>query len=283
VYSQYVTGLIGPLFSRSFVCFRDDLLRKWEISSNQLIWCFCAAGSDDVKGIPKIGFKRALNACAEADSIANACKNLTTASNQAKRDLSNRIASYLSKLDGEPLVLASIPTTANVPAHDFIFETKEDGTRVRLHRLCLDPTAEFGIGLAPWVQFGRNLKESAKYQRPFQKVDESKAMHARTFTFRLESGPDVETSVELPLPVQQANQKKKRKSKKTKALVDEPAREVKKRTRNPEKQVLDRLSAFHMKCVRTLGSIKSLVSESISAEFVPWFQQELVNIKVINY
>ena len=284
IYSNFISGLIGPKINNRFVVKRNVILQKLGISSHQLIWCFCAAGSDDVQGLPKIGFKKALHACRGVQTIANTSNQLLGATKAAKKDLANRIQVYLNILKKKPEQLVSIPARTTVSAHDFIFETKSDGSRRRLHRLALDPTAPFGIGLAPWVQFGRNLKETAKYQRPFRKIDESKAKNARTFTFRLESGPDVETSVELPLPEQQANQKKKRRSKKRKAKGDlEPAREVKKRTRNQEKKVLDRLSALHMKCVRTIGSVKSLVPESIAAQFVPWFQKELVNIKVFNY
>ena len=57
VYSPYVTGMIGPKLKDRFILNRNDILEKLEITSNQFIWCFCAAGSDDVNGISKIGFK----------------------------------------------------------------------------------------------------------------------------------------------------------------------------------------------------------------------------------
>ena len=283
VYSEHVTGLIGPKLSNQFIVKRSEILEKLEITSNQLIWCFCAAGSDDVVGIPKVGFKKAFNACKNIHSIASACNNLKSVSNQAKRDLLGRIASYFSTLAKEPIVLDQFPETTTVPGHQFIMETKEDGSRRRLQRLGLDPDSPYGIGLAPWVAFGKNPNEGAKYPRPFQRIDDSKASHARTFSFRLEP-PAVSDSEESneQQPEQQI-QKQKRKSKKRKSEQALDAPTIKKRKRNQEKQVLDRLSALHMKCVRTVGSLKSLVSECIAIEFVPWFQNELVNIKVVNF
>jgi hypothetical protein len=87
----------------------------------------------------------------------------------------------------------------------------------------------------------------------------------------------------IPEVEQPQKQKGKPKSRKRKAEHDpEPCRFVKKRHRNLEKQALDKLSSLHMKCVRAVGSIKSVVSNCIANDFVPWFQKELMNIKVFN-
>jgi 5'-3' exonuclease len=273
--------MIGPKLKDRFILRRTDILEKLGITSNQFIWCFCAAGSDDVNGISKIGFKKALNACKGVATVQKTSTNLKNVSVQVKTDLTTRINSYLGIISRQPEVLLSIPTRTTVRGQDFIVETKLDGSRRRLHRLGLDTSSPYGIGLVPWVSSGKNPNQKAKYPRPFQKIDKSKAKNARNFEFQLEpveSEPEVEESIEQP-----QQQKGKRKSKKRKAEDDPDAPTIKKRKRNVEKQVLDKLSSLHMKCVRTLGYVKSLVSECMADDFVPWFQKELANIKVFNF
>jgi 5'-3' exonuclease len=281
VYSQYVTGMIGPKLRDRFVLKRSDILQKLQITSNQFIWCFCAAGSDDVNGISKIGFKKALNACKGVKTAQKTSTNLKNVSIQVKTDLTTRINSYLGIISRQPEVLLSIPTRTTVRGQEFIVETKIDGFRRRLHRLGLDASSPYGIGLVPWVSGGKIPIQKAKYPRPFQKIDKSKAKHARNFEYQLEPvelDPEVEESIEQP-----QQQKGKRKSTKRKAEHDTDALTIKKRKRNMEKQVLDNLSSLHMKYVRTLGSVTSLVSECMADDFVPWFQKELANIKVFNF
>lgn len=268
IYSTSITGLIGPLVSRPFVCFRQDVMQGFGITSNQLIWCYCAAGSDDVVGLPNIGFKRALTMV---------LKDSVPAGNVA---LLARIREYLRVIGGPPAVLVDIQEQQVSNAAIFILQTKLDGSRRRLLRLGLDPDSPYGIGLVPWVCFGTNSKQRAKYPRPFRKIDDSKAENARNFNFNLEV-QELEAE-ELEVPPETSL--RKRKSTKRKAENDpEPSSLVKKRKRNPEKQVLDRLSSLHMKCVRTVGSLRSVVSKCIVDDFVPWFQTEIANFKVFYF
>jgi 5'-3' exonuclease len=238
-----------PKLRDRFVLKPSDILQKLEITSNQFIWCFCTAGSDDVNGISKIGFKKALNACKGVKTVQKTSTNLKNVSIQVKTDLTTRINSHLGITSRQPEVLLSIPTRTTVRGQEFIVETKIDGSR-RLHRLGLDASSPYGIGLVPWVSGGKIPIQKAKYPRPFQKIDKSKAKHARNFEFQLEPvglDPEVEESIEQP-----QQQKGKRK-----AEHDTDAPKIQKRKRNMEKQVLDKLSSLHMKCVRTLGSVKS--------------------------
>ena len=293
VYSQFVRGLIGPKLSNRFLCLRSDVLDGFGLSSEQLIWCYCAAGSDDVTGIPKVGFKKALQLIQNNPTISS----IGIAGNA---DLLLRIASYMNLTFQEPGIMDSYYQSPVSRAHEFIFETKSDGSRVRLLKLAFDDTNNLGIRVVQEIPSQGGLAIShhdfnLRKRLEMNNVDRTKAANSRIYSFQvppnvpddvdmeptldvdvdMEPTLDVDVDMEPTLPVQAVSNIDDVDEQST---SDEPPTAT--RQMNQDRINMFRDRSLHMLCTRNLGTTVKNLPEGFANEFNEWLVNELQLIKV---
>jgi hypothetical protein len=267
--------MIGPKFKDRFILRRTDVLAGFSLNSEQLVWAYVASGSDDLgPGFRNIGFKTAIGACEKSSRIDTAFEKFKKISNQDKEKLIGALTKFLDQLEMAPSFLVDFPTRDTVPAHDFIFAKKEDGSRVRLLKLVLDANSPYGIGIAEDVAI--EYQNSSKKPtintgiREQERIDSSKAKHSIRFEFELTAG------IENPVYKGKAEQVSSKQSVSATKVV-KPSLKKTQRKRNEDKKEIDVLKSLHMPCSRFVGTVEKFCC---SPEFNAWFQKDTESFKV---
>ena len=259
--------------SNRFVVTRSDVIAGFNLNSNQLVWAYVASGSDDLgPGFRNIGFKTAIGACEKSSRIDTAFEKFKKIFNQDKEKLIGALTKFLDQLEMVPSFLVDFPTRDTVPAHDFIFAKKEDGSRVRLLKLVFDDTNYLGIGVVPDPKKQNSSKKPTINTgiREQERIDSSKAKHSISFEFELTAG------IENPVYKGKAEQVSSKQS--VAAIkVMKPSLKQTQRKRNEDKKEIDVLKSLHMPCSRFVGTVEKFCC---LPEFNAWFQKDTESFKV---